>query len=129
MKKFLGVVLIATSLVAGCASASKFYVQADTAVVQDLSKFKTAKDTRCDAGEIPASTCQAISKAFVPFWDSYLAVNKLITSEAPLPEVDAAVAELRKAGVDLKDALKAVQGNARKILEDLLVAALNRYNR
>lgn len=129
MKKLFVTVLVATALVSGCASASKFYVKADTAVVADLSKFKAEKDTRCDADQIPASACQAVSKAFVPVWDAYLAVNKLVTSEAPIEQVDAAVADLRKAAVDLQDALKNVQGNARTILEDLLVKALSRYNR
>lgn len=129
MKKLVFALALTVGMAACAGNVSRVYVTADTTAVTDLLKFKTEKDSRCDAGTIPASTCTAVSKAFVPVWDSYLTVNKLVTSEAPIKEVDAAVSDLQKAGVDLKDALAQVKGDARKILEDLLAAALQRWSR
>jgi len=127
MKKILALVVV-SALTVGCAGkVAKFYVEADTATVASLSKFKAEKDVRCDAEQIPASSCQAVAKAFVPVWDAYLAVNKLVTAEAPINEVDAAVVELRAAITDLKDAVASIQGDARKILLDLLEKALLKF--
>lgn len=120
-------VVLALTGAVGCASASKGYVQADTAVADNVIAFKAAKDARCDAGEIPASACLAVSKAFVPFLDAYLAVNRAVSAEAPIAEIDVAIKDLRAAAVDLQAALNEVAADKRKLLLDLLEAALRRY--
>ena len=129
MRKFIQsvTVVVALASLAGCASASKNYVKVDTAVSQDILAFKAAKDARCDAGEIPASACLAVSKAFVPFLDAYLAVSRAIAAEAPIVEVDAAIAELKQAAVDLKDAISAIDADKRKLFQDLLEAVVLNY--
>lgn len=122
--------ITAASLTVGCASgAGKVYVEADTKVVNTLLDFKAAKDVRCDANEIPASTCQAISQAFVPVFDAYITVNSLIAAEAPINEVDAAIAKFRGLAVVFKDVLSKVEGNARQILLDLLEAAIRKFDK
>lgn len=129
MKKLIATVLLAASLTACAGRAAQVYVQADSAAVAALSQFKAEKDVRCDAGQIPASSCQALAQAFVPVWDAYLATNALITAEAPLLEVDAAVADYKKAGIGLRDAVANVQGSYRQILLDLLERAIRQFDR
>lgn len=126
MKKLIAVILL-TATVAGCAGrVSEVYVTGDSAVAAKLLEFKAQKDARCDAGTIPASSCVAIAKAFVPFMDSYLAVNKLVSAEAPLNQVDEALAAFRAAKVELQDAVNAIQGDSRKILQDILAELVKR---
>ena len=129
MKKLIVALVLAVSVSACAGRVSEVYVSGDSAVAAKLLEFKAQKDSRCDAGSIPASSCVAIAKAFVPFMDSYLAVNKLVSAEAPLEQVDAALAEFRAASTELQDVVRSVQGDARKILQDILVELLNRVPR
>lgn len=129
MKKVIAVVVLTVTTVACAGRVAQVYVEADSAAVASLSKFKADKDARCDAGQIPASACQAVAQAFVPVWDAYLAVNSLITAEAPIKEVDAAVVKFRQAAADLRDAVNKIEGNARQILLDFIEQALRRFDR
>jgi len=129
MRKILGVVAILALTTACAGRTAQVYVQADTATVNALSAFKAEKDVRCDAGQIPASSCEAVSKAFVPVWDAYLEVNALVTAEAPLPQVEAAVSKFKAAGVAFKDAVGAIQGDYRNLLLDLVEQALRKFDR
>ena len=131
MRKF-NTFIVAAALAAsiGCAGkAAKVYVAADSAVVDVLLDFKNAKDVRCDAGEIPASSCEAIAKAFVPVWDAYLETNALLTAEAPIVEVDAAVVRYKAVATSLKDVVLEVKGEAKQLLLDLLESAIRRFDR
>jgi hypothetical protein len=130
MKK-LKVMVVASALaitVACGARPAEIYTAADTSTVAALTKFKSDKDARCDAEQLPASTCKAVAAAFVPVWDAYLAANSLITAEAPLVEVDAAIVKFRQAGEGLRDVVSQIQGNQRQILLDLLEAAIRNFD-
>lgn len=129
MRKLLSVVLISAMSVACAGNLAKVTVAADTTVVDALLAVKAAKDVPCDAGKIPASSCQAVSAAFVPVWDAYLTVNALVSAEAPIEKVDAAVIELKAAAAKFKDVVGTIQGDYKQILLDLLEQALRRFDR
>ncbi len=129
MKKLIVAVALVISTAACAGKASVVYVTADTKTVDVLSAVKNEKDVRCDAGKLPASTCRAVSAAFVPVWDAYLAANGLILAEAPLTEVDAAVSKFKVAVNDLKAVVQSVEGEAKQILLDLIEQALHKFDR
>jgi hypothetical protein len=128
MRKILVIVLVSVLAVSCAGKAAKIYVSADSAAVNSLLRFQSEKNVRCDAGQIPASTCEAVAKAFVPVWEAYLEVNALVSSEAPLPQIDVAIANFKAAGLKFKDALQNVQGNYRDLLLDLLEQALRKFD-
>lgn len=129
VKKLIAIVALA-AVTASCAGkAAQIYVTADSATVSTLAEFKAAKDVRCDAGVIPASSCQAVAKAFVPVWDAYLATNALVTAKAPLLEVDKAVVAYKDAAVNLRNVVQDIKGDARQILLDLLEKAIRTFDK
>lgn len=129
MRKLLVVLLMSATSVACAGNLSNVVVTADTTVVDSLLAVKAAKDVPCDAGQLPASSCQALSAAFVPVWDGYLAVNALIGAEAPIEKVDAAVAEFKAAAAQFKDVVGTIQGDSKQLLLDLLEKALRKFDR
>ncbi len=121
--------LVAALAGVGCAGkVSRVVVQADTASVNQLLEVKNAKDVRCDAGEIPASSCVALAQAYVPVWDAYLATNAAIQAQKPLNEVDKLIANYKTAAIGFKDAVQNIQGDARQILLDLIEQAIKKFD-
>lgn len=129
MRTLTALVLTAVLSVGCSANLGKPLVTADTATVNALLDVKAAKDVRCDAGELPASTCKALAAAFVPVWDAYLAANALVTAEVPVEKLDEAITNFKTAATNFRDVVNTIQGNARQILLDLLAKALSRFDR
>lgn len=121
--------ILITTLLAGCASMGGKLTTADTKVVTTLLDVKAEKDTRCDAGDFPVSSCQALASAFIPVWDSYLAVNAAILAENPVSAVDELVQNFKKAAQDFKDEVNKLNSEKKQLLLDILEGILSRYDR
>lgn len=125
---FVPLILALALSVSACGKAAQVAVDADDAMFSRIEAVKLAKDARCDSGEFPASACVAMAKAFVPLWDSYLAVNRALASGTPLEKLDVTVAALKDAGRGFAaEAQRLQDGEGKRILLDLLATVLARF--
>ena len=125
---FVPLILALALGVGACGKAAQVAVDADDAMFSRIEALKLAKDARCDAGEFPASACVALAKAFVPVWDSYLAVNRALASGTPLEKIGPTVDALKTAGRAFADEANRLQdGEGKRILLDILASVLARF--
>lgn len=122
-------ILVVAALLTGCATVGGKLTTADTKAVTTLLDVKAEKDARCDAGDFPASNCQALASAFIPVWDAYLAVNAAILAEDPVAAVDGLVQNFKKVAQDFKDEVNKLNSAKKQLLLDILEGILSRYDR
>lgn len=119
---------VCVSLSIACGGrAAQIAVTADDTAFARLEQIKLTKDTHCDAGNIPASACVSLAKAFVPVWDGYLAFNRALASGTPIEKADATVASVKAAARTFMDEVNRLQeGEWKRILTDLVASLIAR---